>query len=106
MNNKELLLASTMLKEASEEYGCHGCNDFEFPDNWTKDDKLNFCRDMYKNDIDLDEEMKEYEGDEGDHLIENPPDFAVMEHLSKLLLDSAKAQKTSEANKPMIKRGH
>ena len=42
MTNKEKLLAAEMLNMLSDMLANCGCNDFDFPDSWTEDDKKSF----------------------------------------------------------------
>jgi hypothetical protein len=44
MNPKWLALIADLLQLASREFCRHGCNDLEYPANWTEDDKIEFSR--------------------------------------------------------------
>lgn len=55
MNKKERLLASKFLEEMSDRYGDHGCNDWKFPNDWTRGDKLDFILKFHKYNGDLEE---------------------------------------------------
>ena len=46
MTPKELKLASEFLKQFSERLGSDGCNDWEFPDDWTNAEITQFKRDI------------------------------------------------------------
>jgi hypothetical protein len=42
MTAKEKYLASELLEKAADEFSNHGCNDFDFPDDWTAEEKADF----------------------------------------------------------------
>lgn len=67
---------SEMLERASELYGRHGCNDFEFPKGWTAEEIRDFVRLEH-----------EWNGDPEDFDPENPvtPDFSVMAFLAAMM---------------------
>jgi hypothetical protein len=76
MTEKERAVAAQLLEMASEEFGNHGCNDWDFPKGWTKEEKIAFCK-----------EYHEWNGDPEDfdpnflHL----PDYAVMSFMADKL---------------------
>lgn len=78
MNNKEIQLASEMLKLASDTFGNHICNDIEdsIYEGWTIDERKQFVKEFYEwngNPEDYDENFL--------HI----PDFALMKFLSHKL---------------------
>jgi hypothetical protein len=73
---KMMLIASDFLELASDEFSKHGCNDWEFPANWTKKEKQKFVKMMHKRNNSLDE----YDPEELD-----VPDWWVMSFLASLL---------------------
>lgn len=77
MNKKWLVLAADFLEKASDEFSNHGCNDWEFPENWTTKEKVDFVRDMYRDNGNI------HEFDSG-HL--NVPDWWVISFLAKRIL--------------------
>ncbi len=44
MNKKLLRLAAMFLDVAAEEFSNHGCKDFDFPKDWTKEEQQEFNR--------------------------------------------------------------
>lgn len=76
LNNKEKLVAASMLEEASSSLGNKRCNDWDFPDSWTHIEKLEFVKDYH-----------EYNGDpeEFDVRYLRLPDFAVASFLAHKL---------------------
>ena len=80
MNTKEKLLSAKLLKDAAIEYATHGCNDWEFPPDWTEEEKVKL--------------MKEYHDWNGDpHEFSSKllylPDYAVMSFLAHKLNQSS-----------------
>jgi len=80
MNDKEKKLAAYCLKEASYEYGQHGCNDVDERvwDGWTKEERQQFVKDFY-----------EHNGDPENY---NPnflhlPDYCIMGFLAHKILN-------------------
>lgn len=47
MKTKWLKLAGQFLRIASNELSNHGCNDWDFPDDWTKEEKQEFVQAMH-----------------------------------------------------------
>ena len=76
MNLKERELAAQMLDAASDEYSDHGCNDWNFPSDWTHEERLTFVKDYH-----------DFNGNPGDFLPTHLhlPDFAVMSFLAHKL---------------------
>lgn len=76
MNKKELKLAVSFLQEASHEYNSHCCNDWEFPSNWSKKEKIQFVK-----------EYHQYNGDPEEFNLKHLylPDFAAMSFLAHKL---------------------
>lgn len=83
MYTKELELAASLLREASEEFEHHGCNDWEFPADWSLAERQKFVLEYYT-----------WNGDpenfEPDFL--ELPDFAVMDFLAHKLSEIAGLQ--------------
>lgn len=69
MNTKERALAAEMLQLASDSYANHGCNDWEFPKDWTRKERQQFIRDF-----------QEWNGDPEEREFLN--DFEVMAFLA------------------------
>lgn len=44
MTDKEQKLIGQFLKEYAERLGNDGCNDWDFPENWTHEEKVEFVR--------------------------------------------------------------
>jgi hypothetical protein len=80
---KEMALAAALLDEASESYSNHGCNDWEFPADWTRAEKVAFVRAWH-----------EWNGDpeEFDEKHLSLPDYAVMSFLADRLRTSTPTQ--------------
>lgn len=80
MTAKDKYLASELLERASEEFANHGCNDFDFPDDWTEQEKA-----------DLIQRYHRWNGDPENfspkHLF--LPDYAIMRFLAIELRDQA-----------------
>lgn len=47
MNHKELILAAEFLEQHSDDLSDNGCNDWEYPDDWTEQEKIDFCREYH-----------------------------------------------------------
>lgn len=76
MNAKEKRLAAQFLAEAADQYGNHSCNDWDFPHDWTAEERTEFCRACHAwNATPQDFDPKHL------HL----PDFAVMSYLASAL---------------------
>ena len=73
MNKKELLLAAKMLDMYSKSLGNNTCNDFDFPSNWTEDEKKSFVFDYHEWNGDPEEFSEK-------HL--SLPDFAISSFLA------------------------
>lgn len=73
MNTKEMLLAASLLNDYSDALGNRGCNDWEFPADWTQQERIAFVR-----------EYHEWNGDpeEFSAAFLHLPDFAVAAFLS------------------------
>ena len=48
MNNKEKLIAASMLKELSSKLGNECCNDWYFPESWTENEKICFVSEYHE----------------------------------------------------------
>ena len=73
MKDKEKKLASVMLDLLSHILSNRSCNDFDFPESWSKSDILNFVKEYHEWNGDPEEFDEEYL-----HL----PDFCVASLLS------------------------
>lgn len=73
MTKKELLLVVWCLEKLSAELGSCGCNDWDFPKDWTPAEKADF-----------DKQYNELSGTPEDHDPSNPslPDFGVADLLA------------------------
>ena len=81
MNPKWLAVAAEMLELASDEFSNHGCNDWDFPDDWTIDERRELVRAIYQ--------------DNGDPQNFDPDrlcamDYQVMRFLARRLKSQAK----------------
>jgi hypothetical protein len=47
MNAKWMRLAGEMLDVAKDEFSNHVCNDWDFPDDWTHEEKVEFVKAMH-----------------------------------------------------------
>lgn len=47
MNDKELKLTAEMLEEYAERLGNDCCNDYCFPDDWTKAERVQFVKEFH-----------------------------------------------------------
>lgn len=76
MNQKENALAAQMLKMASESYSNHGCNDWDWPEDWGIKERQDFTKAYH-----------EWNGnpEEFDPKFLSLPDFAVMAFLAAKL---------------------
>jgi len=57
MNKKEMEIAATMLNDYSEYLGNRCCNDFEWPCNWSDEEKTLFTKEFH----DYNGDPEEYE---------------------------------------------
>jgi hypothetical protein len=73
MTDKEQALVGQFLKAFSDRLGNDCCNDWNFPDDWTHEEKVEFCRAYH----DWNGDPEEFNPD---HL--HLPDFAVAEFLA------------------------
>ena len=73
MSEKEKALVKRFLKEHADVIGNRCCNDWDFPEDWTHEEKVQFVR-----------EYHEWNGDpeEFDEKFLHLPDFAVVEFLA------------------------
>lgn len=44
---QELSLAAKLLDDMSDHYANHGCNDFDFPADWTKEQRAVFVKEFH-----------------------------------------------------------
>jgi hypothetical protein len=48
MNMKWAKLCGQLLRQASEEFSNHGCNDWNFPPDWTLEERQEFVKAMHE----------------------------------------------------------
>ena len=41
-------IAADLLDDAADGFGNHGCNDWNFPNGWTGEEKMEFVEQMYR----------------------------------------------------------
>ncbi len=76
MNEKENKLVASMLSDYSGVLGNRSCNDWSFPEDWSHEEKSEFCWSYHNWNGDLEEFSEEHL-----HL----PDFAVAAYLAHLM---------------------
>ncbi len=83
MTDKEKILASKMLKLASNEFGNHSCNDVKdsLYDEWTTEERKQFVKEYHEWNGDPEEYNENFL-----HL----PDFAIMNFLADKLAKKSK----------------
>lgn len=81
---KWLALAADMLDLASEKFGCHGCNDWAFPRDWSEAERVEFA--------DAVETWNSDGLEEGYPANPPPADYQVMAFLAARLREEAKAE--------------
>jgi hypothetical protein len=86
MNHKHLTLAADFLSQCSDELSNNGCNDWYYPENWTEEEKITFCREYY-----------EWNGDADDFDCSDLtlPDFAVAAFLAHKFKKFAEIQENN-----------
>jgi hypothetical protein len=72
MNQKERKLAADLLYLAADEFANHGCNDWDWPADWSDEERRDFAA-----------RYAAYNGD--DETYDTLPDFAVMGFLGSML---------------------
>lgn len=81
MTAKQLKLAGEMLALAADQFSNHGCNDWEWPETWTQDERDAFAKAYH-----------EYNGDlENFRPGQRMNDYSVMYLLGALLEDEAQS---------------
>jgi hypothetical protein len=80
MKAKWMKLAGELLKEASNEFTNRGCNDWEFPADWTREDQEEFVKAMHVDNQSLEEFDPKYL---------HVPDWWVMSFLARKLKEAA-----------------
>jgi len=85
----QFLLAAKLLRRAADEFGNHGCNDFDLYDDaqLSYDDACDFAREAGKHNRESEEETK----DRLRNVRYSVPDFEAMEVLAALLGEEAGA---------------
>ncbi len=76
LNKKETMLAAVFLDQLSEKMGSSCCNDWEFPEDWSIDEKKLFVKEFH----DWNGDPEEY-----DENCLSLPDFCVAGFLSEKL---------------------
>lgn len=90
MSHKELILAAEFLEQYSDDLSDNGCNDWEYPDDWTEQEKIDFCREYH----DFNKSPEDFDPDDL-----TLPDFAVASFLAhKLILQAKHEKKMDDAN--------
>ncbi len=80
MTPKERAFAAQLLKLAADEFGNHGCNDLDWPQDWTEAERSDFTRRYH-----------EFNGEADDTPYAPLGDFAAMEFIAHLLLEEDKS---------------
>lgn len=83
INPKWLKLAAKLLELAGDEFSNHGCNDWYFPSDWTKNERREFAE-RIREEIGEPDELEDLD----DTL--DPVDWEVMYFLAKVLKKAAK----------------
>lgn len=82
-------LAGEMLELASEQFSNHGCNDWEWPDDWTPEERHNLAIEMVAHNIRKSVSgLTQHEMEEVNHWASGkfgPPDWWVMSFLADKL---------------------
>lgn len=88
LSKKEIKIAALLLKEASEEYSNHGCNElsdeFISEADLTDEEKINFVREFHKWNGDLNWQLSEF-GEITPNRFDSLPDSALMHFLADKL---------------------
>lgn len=79
MNEQHKKLAAAMLSDYADILGWNACNDWDFPENWTNQEKAEFCKGYH----DWNGDPEEFDPD---CLI--LPDYAAAEYIAHLLTQS------------------
>ena len=80
MNEKIKRLIAETLSDYSNQLEFSGCNDWSFPNGWTHQEKVSFCKGYH-----------DWNGDPEEFNEESLwlPDFAVADYLAHLVLEGA-----------------
>lgn len=78
MSEKQKLLIAAMLDKYSDVLANNCCNDWDFPKDWTHQEKVEFCKGYHDWNGDHEEFSEEHL-----HL----PDFAVASYLAHLIIE-------------------
>lgn len=76
MNGKQRKLLAAMLSDYADALGRKTCNDWNYPEDWAHQEKVEFCKGYHDWNGDPEEFSEEYL-----HL----PDFAVADYLAFLI---------------------
>lgn len=92
MKQKWLKLAGEMLRDHAENLGNRGCNDWNWPADWTPEERLEFARMMVRDNISFigDTLPAEAEKEATDMVKHGSSDFWVASVLSRLLRGEAR----------------
>lgn len=87
MNKKWKKLAGEILRHVVDEYGNKGCNEWEYPPDWTEKDKLRFATALVKSNVGR-KRLNEDDKEEVKELVSAnpPPDWWVASFLLEELL--------------------
>jgi hypothetical protein len=89
MNEKWQTLAGELLKAASSQFSSHGCNDWEWPDDWTHAERLALSEAMVRDNVRKPTgELTAGERQDAEEMAKGeygPPDWWVMLFLGKRL---------------------
>jgi hypothetical protein len=89
MNGKWLVLAGELLETASGQFSNHGCNDWTWPADWTKAERVEFATAMVCDNVKrARDELTKEDREEIKHFATSeygPPDWWVMAFLASRL---------------------
>ena len=86
MNAKWLALAADMLDLAADEFGNHGCNDYNYPKDWTEGERREFALAMQADNVSKPVgELTPEEIEEAEYDVDGTQDWAVMRFLASEL---------------------
>lgn len=80
MTAKQKMLAAKFLQEAAERYGNDGCNDWDWPENWTPQERAEFAKGL-----------AEHESMDPVDILRAPMNYMVMYYLAELLAGEVRA---------------
>lgn len=91
MNKKHVLLAASFLASASERLSLNGCNDWDWPVDWTEEERKEFATIMVSDNVGRNpEDFTEEDKQDVEELTKHgPPDWWVALVLGKILKKGA-----------------